>query len=58
MANYEPRVIRRKVRTVDAETGKIAKTKTGKPVDGGGWPTNKYGWGKGRRQSSHMNESK
>lgn len=53
----EPRVIRNKVRTVDSATGKVAKNKQRTPLDGGGWATNKVGWGKARRQAMHVNEA-
>ena len=53
----ETKVIRGKLRTVKSETGHIAKTKHGKPVDGGGWPTNKHGSGMARRQVNHINEA-
>ena len=52
----EPKVLRGKVRTVDVATGKVAKNANRKPLDGGGWPTNKKGWGMARRQSMHVNE--
>lgn len=52
----EPKVIKGKVRTVESETGKVAETAKGNAMDGGGWPTNKYGWGKARRQAMHVNE--
>ena len=51
---FATRVLRGKVRTVDAETGKVAKTALGNPVDGGGWNATAYGKAKAARQVRHI----
>lgn len=47
--------IRGKIRTVEAATGKIARTSKGNPVDGGGWPANRHGRGMAARQVEKIN---
>lgn len=49
--------VRGKIRTVEADTGKIAKTHLGHAIDGGGWPCNKQGRGTAHRQVQHINEA-
>lgn len=47
----EFRGARKIARLVEQETGKIARTVTGKPVDGGGHPSK----AKAQRQADHVN---
>ena len=53
----EAKVVRGKVRTVEAGSKHIAMTKLGHAVDGGGWKKNRGGWSTARRQADHINEA-
>ena len=57
MITVIPKVIRGKVRTVDAKTGRVAKTALGNPIDGGGWKRKENGVAIGKRQCRYVNKA-
>uniref|UniRef100_A0A6M3IZN3 Uncharacterized protein n=1 Tax=viral metagenome TaxID=1070528 RepID=A0A6M3IZN3_9ZZZZ len=46
-----------KVRIVEKDGKKVAKFKTGRPVDGGGYPTTAAGWKAAAKKTAAINHS-
>ena len=57
MPTVASKILRGKVRTVDAKTGRVAKTALGNPIDGGGWKRKENGVAIGKRQCRYVNKA-